>query len=223
MKRETKKPLPRAFVGWYIFVFTHKRSSAEIHRVFLFPRMIEHLSRLPTLMRYKHLAGGLESIRRHETKVLDTERDRWDSREGGGLALNMYWLWIEVKCRDPGCRHDRGFSAPCLGRILASITRSSSSSRRASEELSRQQHEIKHRRSYLGSTRSTIPGPSSTREPVQGFLQASMQPLDLPQHEQHNFHCCSSLLPSFLFKQPLDLPTWKTAFPSMFIAVAIVF
>ena len=131
----------------------------------------------------------------------------------------MYWLWIEVKCRDPGCRHDRGFSAPCLGRILASITRSSSSSRRASEELSRQQHEIKHRRSYLGSTRSTIPGPSSTREPVQGFLQASMQPLDLPQHEQHNFHCCSSLLPWFLFKQPLDLPTWKTVFPSMFIAL----
>ena len=172
MKRETKKPLPRAFVGWYIFVFTHKRSSAEIHRVFLFPRMIEHLSRLPTLMRYKHLAGGLESISRHETEVLDTERDRWDSREGGGLALNMYWLWIEVKCRDPGCRHDRGFSAPCLGRILASITRSSSSSRRASEELSRQQHEIKHRRSYLGSTRSSIPAPSSTREPVQGFLQA---------------------------------------------------
>ena len=29
----------------------------------------------------------------------------------GVLALNMYWLWIEVKCRDPGCRHDRGFSA----------------------------------------------------------------------------------------------------------------
>ena len=95
-----------------------------------------------------------------------------------------------------------------------------------------------HRRSYLGSstrlsiegvisgpssTRSSIQGgisaPSSTREPVQGFLQASMQPLDLPQHEQHNFHCCSSLLPWFLFKQPLDLPTWKTVFPSMFIAL----
>ena len=23
-------------------------------------------------------------------------------------GLNMYWLWIEVKCRDPGFRHDRG-------------------------------------------------------------------------------------------------------------------
>ena len=25
-----------------------------------------------------------------------------------GVGLNMYWLWIEVKCRDPGFRHDRG-------------------------------------------------------------------------------------------------------------------
>ena len=92
MKRETKTS-PLRFVGWYIFVFTHKRSSAEIHRVFLFPRIIEHLSRLPTLMRSKHLAA----LVRHQSGATpffghsEVLRQIWRR----GVGLNMYWLWIK--------------------------------------------------------------------------------------------------------------------------------
>ena len=59
-------------------------------------------------------------------------------REEG--ALNMYWLWIEVKCRDPGTEsRQRLLFWSLQARLPAPITRSSS--RRASKE-----HEMKHGR-----------------------------------------------------------------------------
>ena len=189
MKRETKKPL--CWI-WYIFVFTHKRSSPEIHRVFLFPRMIEHLSGLPALMRSKHLAEGSESITRPLFSKSWTPRDRWEGDRGIKYVLivnRSQMSWSRLASRQ---------------KLLwppASITRSW---RRASKELSRE-HEINHHKRYLGmharhrkasNYRRRNPAMilswylgntrACPRNPPNRLLPLSMQP-----QEQHPCcHCC---------------------------------
>ena len=101
-KESNEREIKRAggspsIVEWYIFVFTDKRSLVEIHRVFLFPRMIEHLSRLPTIMRYKHLAATNIN---HEHRGIPRRRGLFLDQKCGDTS-NIYWLWIEVKSRDP--------------------------------------------------------------------------------------------------------------------------
>ena len=203
MKRETKKPL--CWI-WYIFVFTHKRSSPEIHRVFLFPRMIEHLSGLPALMRSKHLAGGSESITRPLFSKSWTPRDRWEGDRGIKYVLivnrsQMSWSWVPSRQR-----------RPCWGRIL---TRWRRDRVQAAWHQQEHQHDISSRSSNLVVMRSSglvvmrssnlVTWDQATRmfewiPPSSRSLPSSMQHLYLP--SQTIYDRCK-----FLFKSS---NIWRT-------------
>ena len=208
MKRETKKPSPLApLLELDIFSCLHTK---DLQRrsigFFYFPEWLNicpdcRLSWDLNIWRVGRNQSG-------DTRFSQTLGHRW------GLALNMYWLWIEVKCRDPGWRHDRAFSA---ARNNPGFHHEIVEQARASEELSR--HQARDQASEEAGL-----GLQAARESL--FKDSSKQPASLQacnllicQHEKHHFHPCSSLLPSlpFLFKQTSDhLSLRTTQFSSLF-------